>query len=271
MSSTFSIDYCMRNNEARYLEHHDFRRSSNNTIIIPHAMADLYAEDDWVMSMHEIPYTAGNIEHLMQIYIQAVYFEHWYSVEADTFTIPSVFYPLEETVADAEVVWLEPKFVRLNSVSPKYRQPVYTLREARHIIKTSPRCLDSIHVAAHYGFANLIVIRNWKDLSQGNEYRTFVYNDKLTAITNHDGHVQQPFAEIELIKRVQALLDAARFCLPHTTVCMDVFLHDTDTTQDCVIEFSAYGAATDTGSGAFHWLSDMWELADAHEVTVRLD
>lgn len=135
MSSTFSIDYCMRNNEARYLEHHDFGRSSNNTIIIPHAMADLYAEDDWVRSMHEIPYTAGNIEHLMQIYIQAVYFEHWYSAEADTFTIPSVFHPLEETAADAEVAWLEPKFVRLNSVSPKYRQPVYNLKEARHIIK----------------------------------------------------------------------------------------------------------------------------------------
>ena len=275
---TFSIDYCMRNNEARFLEHHDFGRSSRDTIVIPTSMQDLYVEDEWVnrfATIHDIPYTADNIEHLMQIYIQAVYFEHWYTAEADAFTIPSVFYPLSETEADADVKWTEPKFVRLNSVSPKYKEPVYSLREARRIIRTSPRCLDSIHNANQYGFPNLIVIRDWKDLSQGNEYRTFIYNDKLTGITNHDGHIQQSFADAgdtdELIQRVQTLLNAAKYCLPHTTICMDVFIHNTDQTQDCVIEFSSYGAATDTGSGGFHWLADMWDLAEANNVTVRLD
>lgn len=184
-------------------------------------MQDLFVEDEWVNQFTSMQPHMGR---LLQIYIQAVYFEHWYSADADHFTIPSAFYQLEETDVDADLTWTEPKFVRLNSVSPKHRQPVYSMKEARHIINTSARCLESIRNAQRYGFTNLIVIRDWKDLNHGNEYRTFIYNDKLTAITDHDGHAPQSFADSDdLMQRVEALLSAARFCLPHTTVSMDVF------------------------------------------------
>lgn len=272
----FDIELCMKNNEARFLDHHDLSRSADGMIVIPPSLEPLLAEDSWVEEFNgldAIPYTVGNIEHIMQIYIQAVYFEHWYTPSADEFTIHSEFYPLEATAETENIEWDDPKFVRLNSVSPKRKKPVWSLKEARDIIHCSPRCLESIQVAMHYGFENSIVIRDWKDLSCGNEYRTFVFNDQLTAITNHDDHGHQPFdkGEAELIERVQDLLTRAKYHLPHTTVCMDVFLHDTHPSEDCVIEFSAYGAATDTGSGGFHWLTDMWALADSSEVTVRLD
>lgn len=268
---SFEIDFCMLNNEARFLNYHGLKKSQDGMIVIPSSLECLLAEDAWIeefQSLHMIPYTSGNIEHIMQIYIQAVYFEHWYTSMADTFTIRSIFYPLE---GSENVFWNEPKFVRLNSVSPKYKKPVYSLDEAKSIIAASPRCNDAITVAKHYGFESFIVIRDWKDFSHGNEYRSFVYNDRLTAITNHDNHNRQSLTEADLIKRVQNLLDLAKYTLPYTTVCMDVFIHNTDEKKDCVIEFSAYGAATDTGSGSFHWLTDMWALSDASEVTVRID
>lgn len=266
MSSSFNVEQCFRSNEARYLEYGQLQKAKDGSVYIPSDMHELFVDDDWVAqfeSIDKIPYTKANVEHLMQIYIQAVYFEHWYipgNREIDAFTIPSQYYPLEATAGDIDdVQWKTPKFVRLNSVSPKFRAPVYSLSEAREVIASSPRCIEAIQNAIHYGFSNFIVIRDWKDLSAGNEYRCFIYNDRLTAITNHDGKVQQSaLTEDMLVKRIQRLLDAAMYYLPHSTVCMDCFVHDSRPNEDCVIEFSAYGPATDTGSGAFHWLTDMW-------------
>ena len=270
---SFNVEQCFRNNDARFTEYGEFQKAKNSCVCIPPGLEHLFVEDDWVAqfkSMKDIPYSLENVEHLMQVYIQAVYFEHWYTTEADNFTMHSEFYALEPTVEDVDIRWDTPRFVRLNSVSPKCKAPVHSLSEAREIIRSSPRCDEAIQNATHYGFPTFIVMRAWKDFSDGHEYRCFIYDDRLTAITKHDDKPRQFANEEALVQRIQRLLNAARYFLPHSTICMDCFVHNSDVAEDCVVEFSAYGPATDTGPGAFHWFTDMWDLMNSETVSVRL-
>ncbi|SNW61932.1 Putative cell division cycle 123 protein [Orpheovirus IHUMI-LCC2] len=78
------------------------------------------------------------------------------SDEDKYFTMKSIFLPYDINLSHEQSVPYNPYFIRLNSMSPKYRNPVYNVYEAYKIINESERTTctrrDHDHVELHLIF-----------------------------------------------------------------------------------------------------------------------
>lgn len=228
----------------------------------------------------EFEYNQPNIDMLIMRYIRNANLDCWYiSPECDVFTPISYIFPLPKTEGDEIYNQLErnlpidffPKFIRLNSVSPKYNLPVYSLSESLRRIYESDRCKNVIELYDAYQFPNMLVFRDYKNMCGGVEYRCFIFNDKLTAICTNDTQARQSLNDEELTQRIQVLSSKAQPWRPYHNIVQDVFISSETIADDFIIEYASWGSFTNTSSGAFNWLTDIYDLTNSESVTIKRD
>lgn len=238
-------------------ELHPFQ-NEGDFVKIPQKYKSIYEEvyDD----IDKIPYNDDEIDKLIWNYISIFWLDSWYTDEAQIFTPKTQFYDLNTS----NIVFDEPKFARLNSVSSKTLQKVTTLEEAKLLLNESPRCIRLLNISTKYQLPISIAIRKWVDMTSGAEYRCYVYSSKLCAICPHDIY-DLDIDDKELETRCQNLLYKARYHLPFEDCVVDVFLSDG---SDLIIEFNSYGVWANASSGAFNWIVDKYDLEHL-PVTIR--
>jgi hypothetical protein len=271
------MDDFMTVNTGAFRHTHPFRESKTYPGLITKPDRNLreYLELD---KDDEFEFTPENVNSLIMRYIRNANFDCWYvSPDCDTFTPKSYIFPLPKEYKDITYLEVEsslppgffPKFVRLNSVSPKYTKPVYSLKESLQHIYDSNRCKNVIELYKHYGFPNLLVFRDFKDVNQGVEYRCFLYNDKLTAICTNDTKARQSLTDEELVQRIQEICVKAQPWRPYQNIVQDVFISSETPINDFLIEYASFGSYTNTSSGAFNWMTDIYDLTNGESVTIK--
>ena len=155
------------------------------------------------------------------------------------------------------LIFDRPKFIRLNSLSDKTGKSYLTFTQEDLIsLLTNERCQTSIQMANRIHRDVYLVIRDFIDLSNGVEYRCFIYEEKLRAIALNDTKDSDINNE-ELVTRASTLLDQCLYSLPCCDCVMDIWI---GINTDLLIEFNSYGYWGQAGSGPFDWITDSAQL-----------
>lgn len=234
----------------------------NGVITIPHKYHDLLSEFDSETDFEHLPATEENWKHLRELLVSANWLDCWYQDGLPT--IKTEFHDLGTAATFAD-----DKFIRLNSVSSKTQlEPVRSL-EIVDGMMNDERCMASMRLAKRVDRKINVAVRDWIDVSKGIEWRCFIYDDKLRAISINDTAVSDDEDE-DVIDRVEQLFKKIRYNIPCVDCVMDVWLSDEDPSKDLVIEFNSYGFWGNAGTDLFDWVEDgalLYGLAE--DVSVR--
>lgn len=211
--------------------------------------------------------------------ISITHAQHWYpSVKEITF--PSILIPLDRDTIDSllhhdsasdhyrrlikqmHTCTYDEVFIRLNSVSPKPHRPsdnhFYTkdknwAERALALLLESSRTCDTLcnHLFDHY-----IMLRQWTPIDDWQEFRCFIYRNRLTAISQY--HCYSKFkklaGKIFLIRQViVAFYQEVYSFIPYEDCVMDVIVNGDEVT---IVEFNSFGADGIAGSGLYNWEQD---------------
>lgn len=135
------------------------------------------------------------------------------------FTMKSFFLPYNIDLMESQNIPYNPYFVRLNSVSPKYREPIYTVKDAYKVIMESERTRNTLLC----NYDHKIMFREyWKDIKDCKEYRLVIIKDKLCHIENYfSGTIDIDKTVINMIKSFYENLMMDSFT-PYENYVMDV-------------------------------------------------
>jgi hypothetical protein len=137
-----------------------------------------------------------------------------------------------------------PWFIRLNSRSPKdYRNPPITMdpQEAIDFLTLSMRTVSDLEQMMVYGEPCVIYLRRPVSMAPGTEFRCFVKDGKLIAISQYDGALSR-FPEESKDHIISALSDYAprvTAAFPYSDFVFDVFF--VEQKHPCLIEVNPYG------------------------------
>lgn len=214
--------------------------------------------------------TEDNWTKIRELLITGYWIDCWYTVECgDALPTPkSVFIPLTST---ERYEWQMGKFLRLTSLSSKEQtEPIYLLNEQiKARILNTERCQSSLQLAQRTGREIQFVVRDWIDMKDGSEWRCFVFEDKLKAISLND-FSDPELSHQEIKHRAQLLLNKVKFNLPCVDCVMDIWLHSSDSDRDLVIEFNSYGFWGNAGLSLFDWIEDGMILYNPEDIEIEI-
>ena len=141
---------------------------------------------------------------------------------------------LEEMKLTLSALMFHDSFVRLGSRSPKdsweaakigFRSN--TPSHAIRLLLDSERVYDDLRLAKRHDYLPSIVVREWQDIKEWQEFRTFIWDRKLVGISQYFYHdfypeIQSRSQEIEDAIRKEAAIIAP--LLPVDNVIADFFL-----------------------------------------------
>jgi len=148
-------------------------------------------------------------------------------------------------------------FVRLSSTSGKNEKSVEPLDNADAIIKRL-KCIDLFRKREFNKKKDtyLILIPWNNDIVDGNEFRIFVVNNKLTAASPQRWWELYQYSQEEL-DVIENALNFIEFIddVPYSTFIADVYINMKD--EKChLIEINPFGAHSGAGSSLFNWIDD---------------
>lgn len=164
-------------------------------------------------------------------------------------------------------------FVRTESVSLKYGQhgigPYKNLKEIIESICTCPRghnCIDQLTKEI------IIYLFPWINIEA--EYRVFVYNEKITCISQQNLYSIYSFDDEVLIKHLKLIYDyfethiKNNLLSKNTTIDIGIINNNS---LPYFIELNSFGKEYASGSGLFHWILDEDKLySNGKEIYVRI-
>lgn len=161
-------------------------------------------------------------------------------------------------------------FVRGERVSMKYGQhkegPYYNLGQ---IIESVVSCIRS-HKELREDSKNLtIYLLDWININEFDEYRVFVYNNKITAVSQQN--VYNVYAELNnsslVMSRLKSIVDYFESNI-NGTIPMESYTYDftfVDGKFPYFIEANSFGKEYAAGSSLFHWIIDKDILYGKHK------
>lgn len=164
-------------------------------------------------------------------------------------------------------------FVRLDDCSPKDNNGLRPLRTGREILSAilgSKRCMLRIEYAHRERLPYIkLILKLWRtDINPGNEFRVFVQEGDITAVSQYHWYedsgwgVEPKKSNIPVVmKGIQDLFNILKPYLPFRSCVYDThvkFLEDSDGDSVLVelVEFNPFGAHISSGSALFHWVRD---------------
>lgn len=140
---------------------------------------------------------------------------------------------------------------------------VTTGKEAMSLLLTSERVFTDLHDWIKYGEPEQIVLREFDpNLSMDYEFRAFINNNKVNALSQYDHYSIFPHVEREKDKIQKTILEQWKLVHPHVgqpSYCMD-FVYDPKADVATVIEISPFLPCT--GAALFHWTETKTQLED---------
>jgi hypothetical protein len=152
-------------------------------------------------------------------------------------------------------------FVRTESVSLKYGQhgkgPYTGLRK---IIESVVSCIHG-HTPIHENTQDLVLyLFDWVDIEAGNEYRVFVNNRRVTAISQQSLYnVFERKDEESRAQSLQLIVDYFSTVIKERITHCDSYVYDFAILKENIpyfIEINPFGKEYASGSSLFHWLLD---------------
>lgn len=252
-------------------------------LVIPPKYLEVLESLDEYMHFTSLAATEANWQMVREKLVTGYWMEHWCTDDNDPTafrlagdklpTMRTEFYALSFDRGEAKFptkTFTDGKFIRLNSLSSKTQIcPAYSMDCVSEMLETE-RCQSSCQLAGRVRAAISIVVRDWIDMSVGVEWRCFVYDGRIRAISLNDTAIS-PMDEAQVISRVSELFARIQYDIPCVDCVMDVWLHDTDASLDLVIEFNSYGFWGNAGIEKFDWIEDaalLYGLSDG-EIAVR--
>jgi hypothetical protein len=173
-------------------------------------------------------------------------------------------------------------FVRLDDCSPKDNGGLRPLKSGKEILTAilgSKRCMLRIEYARRENLRDVkIILKLWRaDVDAGNEFRVFVNEGKITAISqytwfeDHGWGVEPKKSKIShVVRGISDLLENMKPFLPFTSCVYDTHVMFRSGTEELVegggtegehvvielVEFNPFGAHISSGSALFHWVRD---------------
>lgn len=237
----------------------------------------------------ERAYLPGNEDLVNRLYaeqISTTHSQHWYPslMEKPGLTFESVLIELDED--DLNVLKryaVDPKapkiqelaqrikiageslnhpflFVRLNSVSPKPRRLSHNRfnvksvgweHRALELLMESSRTRHTLHnpLWDHY-----IMIRKFVPIEEWQEFRCFIYKNRLTAISQY--HCYQKYKKLagqksKIRDMIYKFYRENFVYIPYEDCVMDVIISDDDYVQ--IVEFNSFGPDGMAGSSLYNW------------------
>lgn len=133
-------------------------------------------------------------------------------------------------------------------------------KECLSLILSSERAYLDLIDWKRFGGKEQIVLREWnKDLDYDNEYRAFVYNNKLTAITQYD-HYGKYDDVIKNKERVEMLIHQFWESEVKTRMKITDYIVDFGYVNDSIILIELSPFLECTGASMFRWQKDSNEL-----------
>ena len=116
-----------------------------------------------------------------------------------------------------------------------------------------------------------IVFRKWIKYNVEEEFRCFIKNKKLVAISQYEygNYLPEYMNQPELIsKLIQNYISQVVHDIPFDDIVIDVAVHDLNV---YFIEFNDYGLESDTDAGLYDWENDKKILCENHDdIDIRL-
>ncbi|WCK57306.1 ATP-grasp domain-containing protein (plasmid) [Aneurinibacillus sp. Ricciae_BoGa-3] len=152
-------------------------------------------------------------------------------------------------IAPAFHVFPEGIFLRNDKRSPKDSdaflngklRPARTAQEAISFCLLSERTWVDFRDAKEHGHLPILVARKWMDFKPEREFRCFIKNGRLFAITQYDyqNHYEWVTNHVDSIKaRIISFIEEIKSLLPCDTLVVDVHINDQGIT---IIETNPYG------------------------------
>ena len=239
----------------------------NGKLHVPAKYEDAFLEDE-----RPLKFNPSKYEYYRQLLASYYWLDCWF--DNQSWTIPTQKIgtcALYKCFGDHDCEFKE-FFPRLNSVSPKdvmKTSKFSDVNEAFDLIESSERCRSTIDIAQSIGRPIYVYARQWIDMSNGWEFRVFVYEMKIVAISSACERICE-LDKLEIIDRCQSLLTACKWDLPFPDVCMDVWLDSQQKKKDLIIEFNSYGSWGNASAELFNWQEDRAQLMGGiPEIEVR--
>ena len=131
--------------------------------------------------------------------------------------------------------------------------------------------LNSERIALWIESSKFLAFRKWINYYVEEEFRCFIYNKKLVAISQYEYGNKLPHqmqCSDLIIKAIKNFVDQVN--IPYINVVMDVAFHISNF-DVYFIEFNAFGLYSDTDAGLYDWCHDSDILhSDGRHIDIRL-
>lgn len=166
----------------------------------------------------------------------------------------------------------EPYFLRIDACSPKdcpYDGPVFSGLDIVKRISTSWRCHNSLK----YDDEINIILKPWRsEIDIGREFRVFVCNKRVTAISQYDSYNNHGWEQDkdmihDIVYKTISLYDNTNYF--YDNCVMDIYVNVQNDVE--LIEFNSFGMEMASGSALFEWVKDrnqLYGLTDYIEVRI---
>lgn len=235
---------------------------------------DLDSERIGKISLEKLKSIDVTVDDLREIQRGVFYLDQWYNL-LDDVTFPSFFIDIKPShrvaIRDRDMgnlrdleneikkymkkhkdwVW----FAKLNSVSPKDgtksgKELKFT--DSDDIIRRFMDC-NRTRVFICEDPTSSIVLRKWYDIPENMEFRCFIREKKLRAISQY--HCEDFFPELvaqkeDLLYKIKTFYTELSNRIPYEDAVMDVAILDE---KVLIIEFNQFGAETSCGSCLYNW------------------
>ena len=168
-----------------------------------------------------------------------------------------------------------PVFIRLNSLSPKSPHNKVKIQTG-WVIKVFDLIIDSLRTYETLSLPmdHSIMIRQWEHIDPANEFRCFIYKNRMTAISQY--HCYTHFKKLQGRETdirdtiYQFYLKIFQY-LPYEDCVMDVILCPNSELGVKIVEFNSFGCDAMSGSALYNWERDKNILyATSGEPDIRL-
>jgi hypothetical protein len=148
-------------------------------------------------------------------------------------------------------------FVRLSCSSPKHDfniEPVSRTEDILDYITKSQKYLNMEYIVDKLTY---LIIVPWNDhMSKRHEFRLFMKDRKLTAVSQQEWSSYFGYTDTELATIVESLNNISFLNeLPYCNAVVDVWI-DIVNKKCCLIKCNPYGLSSSSESRLFHWVND---------------
>ena len=156
-----------------------------------------------------------------------------------------------------------PYFVKLSCGTNKHNEelkPIYTAYDLLQVLCSGDRFLREYNSNKNYHWWNThLVLTEWKNLEDCNEYRIILKNGKIRGICHSKWWNFYYTSQEDKFKLLEAFTHLVKNIVGYDTGVLDVY-YDNNTDKAWLIEINCYGLGLSSGSGLFHWIHDYTSL-----------